>query len=264
MLTMRRCYCADMRSLLCLFLWVSFHAQAQQEAISRFWTGVWREDAGKSSIFVPSTMLIMQAADMAYFLAEPGGGRTRLDCTHGVPCDSLSVSPLADGRLAKSGIDYKLSANGAELSVETWRVVPDGTRLTDADLYVRSTPGTGLAGSWRKVRSIEAPTTYRISVHQSRMTINIPNGELHIEFSLREANSPQGTYVSFGRGRGNRYKILGPSQLLEQSLRRGKVVAQGVITISADGQTMTEDHTDVGPQANPLHIVYDRRSSAQD
>lgn len=179
--------------------------------MSRFWTGVWREDADKSSIFVPSTISIVQAADMAYFLAESGGGRTLLDCTRGVPCDSLSVSPLANGRIAQSGIDYELSANCTELSVSTWRVVPDGTRLTDTDLYVRSTPGTGLAGSWRKVRSIEAPTTYRISVHQGRMTIAIPNGELHIEFSLGEANSPQGAYVSFGPGRGNRYKVLGPS-----------------------------------------------------
>ncbi len=232
--------------------------------MSRFWTGVWREDADKSSIFVPSTMSIVQAADMAYFLAEPGGGRTRLDCTHGVPCDFLAEMPLADGRIPQSGIDYKLSASHTELSVETWRVVPDGTRLMDTDLYVRLTPGTGLAGSWRKVRSIEAPTTYRISVHRGRMTIAIPNGELHIEFSLREANSPQGAYVPFGPARGNRYKVLGPSQLLERSLRQGKVVAQGVITISPDGQTMTEDHTDAGSQANPLHIVYDRRSSAQD
>jgi hypothetical protein len=91
------------------------------------------------------------------------------------------------------------------------------------------------------------------------MTIAVANGELHFTFSLSEANSPQGAYISFGPGQGNRYKILGPSQLLEESIRRGQVIASGVITVSADGRTMTEDHTDAGPQSHTVHIVYDKR-----
>jgi hypothetical protein len=159
----------------------------------------------------------------------------------------------------RSGIEYKLKVKGTELRVETWRVVPNGARLTDTDTYVRSAPGTGFAGTWRKVRSEEAPTTYRITVRKDRMTFTIPNGELYLDFSLFQASAPRGAIVPRGPGRVNRYKVLDAFRILEENLLDDHVVAQSVITLSPDGKTMTEDHTDAGPQANPLHIVYDRK-----
>jgi hypothetical protein len=223
------------------------------------WAGLWKEDAGKSSIFVPSTLAIEPAGDRAYSLVETGGGRTRLVCINTGPCHHISAVLPAQSHIGRFGIEYQLQATGTELKVETWRVVPDGMRLTDTDTYVRATLGTGFAGTWRKVHSEEAPTTYRITVYHNRMTFMIPNGELYISFSLSEASTPRGAIVSRGPGRANRYKVLDPSKILEENLRHDHVFAQSIITLSPDGKTMTEDHADAGPQANPLHIVYDRK-----
>ena len=141
-------------------------------------------------------------------------------------------------------------------------MVPDGSRPTDTDIYVRSGQGTGFSGTWRKVRSREAPTTWRISVHEGRMILATTDGAVNTSFSLNEANTPQGVYVSLGLERGNRYTVVGPLKFLEEELRQGRFVAQGTGTLSPNGQTMTEDHTDSGPEANPIHIVYDRISSS--
>ena len=92
------------------------------------------------------------------------------------------------------------------------------------------------------------------------MTLASTDGAVNTSFSLNEANTPQGVYVSLGPDRGNRYTILGPLKFLEQELRQGRVVAQGTGTLSPNGQTMTEDHPDSGLEANPIHIVYDRIS----
>jgi hypothetical protein len=173
-------------------------------------------------------------------------------------CSYLSVLRSAQNHLARGGITYKPNLTGTELAVEQWRMVPDGSHLADTDFYARSTPGIGFTGTWRKTRSTEAPTTYRILLDSGYITIETPNGEIDVSFSTDEARTPKGAYVSSGPGFGNSYKILGPAQLLETSYRDGKVVAHSVLTLSSDGKTMTEDHTSVGQPQHFLHIVYDR------
>lgn len=243
-------------------LFGSLLAQAQWWAVSPAWVGTWTENPEKSTIFIPGTLTVERGRGGAYSFVELDGRRTPLACTpkptsrHS--CLYLtSPQPAGEGG-RKAGVEYKVNPQSTELEVDSWRIVPDGSRLTDTDHYSRSTPGTGFAGRWCKTRSTEAPTIYRVSLEGDRMTFSVPNGELNISFSVMEAQTARGAYVSLSSGRGNKYKLLGPSKLLEQSVVRGKVVAQSHIAVSPDGQTMTEDHTDTGASPNPLHIVYDR------
>ena len=90
------------------------------------------------------------------------------------------------------------------------------------------------------------------------MTFAVPNGELNISFSVTQARTARGALAASSPGRTNHYKLLSPSKVLEQSLLEGRVVAESVMTLSADGQNMTEDHTDAGRSPNHLHILYDR------
>ncbi len=223
------------------------------------WNGLWKENADKSSVLEAATISIESAADRSFFLIESGGERIRLRCRHGASCRSLFSLQPAHG-IARSGAAYNLNAKGTELQIRTWRLVADGSRPTDIDTYMRSAPGAGFPGTWRKVHSKEAPTTWRISVHEDRMTLATTDGEVKISFSLKEANTPQGACMAFGPGRTNCYTVLGPSKFLERSLRQGILVAQSVGTLSPDGLSMTEEHTDSPSEAKPIHIVYDRVS----
>ena len=198
-------------------------------------------------------------ADHSFLLIRPDGRSTRLECDHRPSCRHLSSKPVTRGT-ARSGTSYKLNAQGSELEVDTWRIVKDGSRPVDRDTYVRAAPGAGFAGTWRKVHSREAPTIWRISVGKHRMTFATADGEVNFSFSLQDARMPQGACVVLSLERLNCYTILGPLQFLERSFRQGTFVAQSVGTLSRDGLSMTEEHTEAASTAKPIHIVYDRVS----
>lgn len=218
-------------------------AYARSQEPSPFWFGLWTENASKSSIFFPGTLLIQAKPGSTYSVSVDRGKRRAAACAPASrlrqSCLYLTAAEPAGAEAGKQGIEYKLNAKGTELEVDHWRVVPDGTRLTDADFYKRAVPGKGYAGSWRKTRSTEAPTVYRVSRDGDRFTFAVPNGESTVTFAIIEAGTPQGAYASRDRENGNRYKLLGSSQILEESLSKGKVTARSIITLSADRKTST-------------------------
>ena len=251
-----------MRYHLSVLLLIFLTNQVQSQLLRPSWAGLWRENPKKSNIFVPGTLRIAREPDGAYVLVAFGGQRTALDCiprrSSKQSCVYLTAPQPSGDRDPKIGVEYRVNAAGTNLKVDSWRIVPDGTRLTDTDYYSRSTPDHGFAGRWRKTHSTEAPTVYSISIQGDRMTFAVPNGELSISFSVTEARTATGALAALGPQRTNCYKLLGPSKVLEQSLLESRVTAQSVITLSADGQTMTEDHTGMGQSPNHIHIVYDR------
>ncbi len=198
--------------------------------------------------------------------ADLGGGRMRfsngatlqydfaLDGKDHKTVDDRSISwkPLGLGRWeTKIKIAGKttetairaLSADGAEMRVEAEGFLPDGTAYKHDKRYLRVGKGLGLAGTWRSeaVNTHDMPDGYVISEDASGLiTWAIPTDKQSLT----------------GRFDGSDMKLLGPSapadtvfavtRLSERKISyvmktRGKPGQYGTVTISADGETFTEE-----------------------
>lgn len=248
----------------------SLCARGQQRALSPLWNGTWVEDPARTSIFVPGQLLISPLKRHGTFLIIQDGEHQVVQCvparaSHAagfcaelVPLVETSV-PAPMGSM-RAGVVYKPSAHGRELMVQNWRIAPDGSRLADTDTYRRAQATLDIVGRWRKVHSSEAPTTYQMSVKGSQLTIVVPDGEFTLAAKLDGSPTPfEGAYISSSSSARDGYTVMSPFELLETSYRNKRIVAHSMITLSPDGQTITEKHTPVGPGQHTATIVFARQ-----
>ena len=92
-----------------------------------------------------------------------------------------------------------MNAQGTEIEVDTWQIVPDGSRLTDRNWYARSKPGKG--DEWQVAENSLDRSAHRVpdlNRTRSHELLQCPSDELNFGFCVSEASTPQGAYVSFG------------------------------------------------------------------
>lgn len=246
------------------------HTLGQQRELSSLWNGTWTEDTTRSSIFVPGLLWISRVKGHGTYLVSQDGERRVVQCVPAehsratgtcaklVPAEGTTIpTPMGSVR---AGIVYKISADGKELVVQHWRIVPDGTRLTDNDIYRRRLVNVDVTGRWHKVHSSEAPTTYRLTVKGSYLTIALPDGEFTLVAKLDGSPTPfRGASIPATSPARDGYTVIGPFKLLETNYRDKEVVAHSRITLSADGKTLTERHTQVGSSQHTVEIVFRRQ-----
>jgi hypothetical protein len=118
---------------------------------------------------------------------------------------------------------------------------PDGKSVQQNSTDTRISGGPGFAGTWKAGAVTGASTTMQIAMQgASGITIRIPEFQQIAKGSLDGKDNPvmqAGQAMRFT----NAFTKTGPNTLKVTTKLNGKVFAEDVYTISADGKTLTDD-----------------------
>lgn len=146
------------------------------------------------------------------------------------------------GRTTETAI-RTLSSDGGELTVKADGVLPDGTPYKHDKRYARVGAGKGLAGTWRgaAVDTNNMPDGYVISEDASgTITWAIPTDKQNLvgrfdgrDMKLTGPTAPSDTVFAVTR--------VSERKISYVMKTRGRPGQYGTVTISADGETFTEE-----------------------
>jgi len=151
-----------------------------------------------------------------------------------------------------------LSTDGKTLTAHSKGVKPNGEAMDDTVVYDRISGSAGLMGKWKtKNLKSNSPETLELTPSANGLVYNL------VDFKMTCDAKMDGKY----------YPCTGPALApgwtlawvkndakgLEWSVQRnGKAMFHGVLTVSADGKTLTETESPAGT-AETIKIVYDRQ-----
>ena len=169
-----------------------------------------------------------------------------------------SVSKLKGTELAKT--HRELSADGKTLSVTTTGKSPDGSAFTDSNVYSRETPGTGLAGKWKNVKSttsapdvidvkMAAPDSIHWDVPAYKESLDGKTDGKAIP--MIGPTTPAGLTISF--------KKVSATKLTYEVKLKDKMMAEGDQTLAADGKTITDTSWVAGKPTEKEVNVYEKQ-----
>ncbi len=151
-----------------------------------------------------------------------------------------------------------LSADGKQLTSIITNERPDGTTVQETDVDERVSGGPGLAGEWKNVKAqvatdtqiitTPAPGKFVISYPAFKQTVSGATDGSSAE--MKGPNLPAGLTTS--------YKATAPDRWEYSVSFNGKVYNQGVLTVSADGKTLTDKSWTPGKEAEASVAVYDK------
>lgn len=222
-------------------------------AVDNPWIGSWKLDPAKSK-FAGDTFTVSKAAGgkmhysdgstTSYDFAVDGKayntafGHTSAWSAAGD--NSWDEVVMGNGRqLVKN--HYVLSADGKTLSISYTGTKPDGTSFDDSATYVRVTGTKGLAGKWRSTKvTVSAPDQFIVSMKGGGVVHwDIPGYKETIEGKMDGSDLPvsgptvpEGMTVSL--------KATTPKSIHYIVKVKGKPIAYGVQTLSADNKSFTD------------------------
>lgn len=168
-----------------------------------------------------------------------------------------SVAKANGTVLAKS--HRSLSAGGAKLMVSTTVYRADGTTVDEKDVFDRVSGAKGLAGKWRDVKAsggadtmtISTPSAGRFEIDDpiDKETTAGPTDGTPVE--VKGPTAPPGLMIS--------RKAVGAHKWDTVTTLKGKVYAHGVMTVSADGKTLTDISWVPGKEAEKSVDTYDKQ-----
>lgn len=136
----------------------------------------------------------------------------------------------------------RVTLNGDSLMWVSDITNPDGTTLQQSSTDARVSGGPGFAGQWKSGDVKGAPTTMQITVEGNEITIRVPEYQQIIKGNFDGKDNPvmqagQATKVT------NAFTKTGSNTIKITTKLNGKLFAEEVLTISADGTTITNDGT---------------------
>ena len=158
-----------------------------------------------------------------------------------------------------SKVHRVLSADGKTMTVTSTDYRADGTTSQGTVVRARVSGGPGLAGTWKEVKVTTSADTEIISVPSAgHIKYEFPRDKQFAEGPVDGTPSRfQGQSVAEGATVAFKQKA---SNELEWSYAvKGKVLQQGVDTVSSDGRTLTSVNWVPGKEAEKLTQVYDKQ-----
>ena len=180
-----------------------------------------------------------------------------LTCT-GDAAAGFDVTSMANGTvLSKS--HRTISADGKTMTIDGTTMHADGTTAKFDDTYKRISGTTGMAGTWKDVKDKASGT--------GAMVISISGDTVHLEFpanksvfdgKLDGSDSPY-TGPTLPQGALQSYKADGPTKISYATKYKDKVLSEGIMTVSADGKTLSDEYWVAGKKAEKRTLVYDKQ-----
>lgn len=232
------------------------------------WDGTWKLNEAKSKM-TGSTVTISQNGGM--YTVDSGTFKFSF------ACDGKDYHLLPDRTVActGSGNSYTLvwkvngkvlsttkrtiSADGKTLTDVDKGTRPDGTAYTDHETDVRVGEGSGMAGTWKSTAvKNSAPSVFILKVNGDVLHFENPGykdvSDAKLDgtpAAIKGPTAPAGLMVS------NKYD--GPNKVLTVVTLNGKELGRDVMTLSADGKTITDVSWTPGKESEKQTYVYDRQ-----
>jgi hypothetical protein len=152
-----------------------------------------------------------------------------------------------------------ISADGKTMTVVTTGTRPDGTKFTDTDTEIREGAGTGLVGKWKETKVKDsAPTSIELKVNGDVLHYYEPGFKELSDAKLDGTPAPiTGGTAPAGLMVSN--KSDGPMKVASIVTLGGKELSKDVMTLSADGKTITDVTWTPGKEAEKRTYVYDKQ-----
>lgn len=173
------------------------------------------------------------------------------------PDGSFDVVAKANGKVV-SKAHRTVSRIGRTMTTTYTEYRPDGTTVHETDTYTRVTGGTGLPGEWRDTKVQASSETMKIATSAGgHFEIGFPAFKETI--SGRADGSPatvKGPTIPPGASAA--YKADGPQKWSYTISLGGKVFGLGVMSVSADGKTLTRKSWLPGKESEAAMQVYSK------
>lgn len=232
------------------------------------WDGTWKLNQAKSKM-TGATYTISQNGNM--YTVDTGSFKLSYACDgkdyqflpdRTVSCtgsgNSYSMTGKINGKI-QSTTKYTISSDGRTMtSVETG-TRPDGTAYTDHETDTRVGSGTGMVGTWKSTMvKGSAPGVMSIKVNGDVLHVEDPGYKSVSDAKLdgtpaqlKGPTAPAGLMIS--------NKPDGVNKVLTVTTLNGKELGRDVMTLSADGKTITDVSWTPGKESEKQTYVYDRQ-----
>jgi hypothetical protein len=257
-MTRLRIGCAVVVALACIAS--AAHAQPS-------FAGTWKLNLEKSQLTgqtlsiekQPSGMMRFDMAGFAYDFdvsgkdfPTPDGGTTswrEVNPTTWEATNKVNGKPIAS---------YTLTLKGNSIAAVMKATKPDGSALEQSSVWNRVSGGPGFLGKWKSTEMKGAPSTLAIALDGANgITISYPEFQIACKASFDGKD-----YAMTGAGATMKqtlaFEKAGPNSIKMTTKIAGKPFYVDVLTLSADGKTLTDDGSPVAAK-EPVKAVYERQ-----
>jgi hypothetical protein len=235
------------------------------------WDGTWKQNLAKSHL-AGDTMTITQKPGGLFHLAAGGIIEYDFACD-GKPYTTLGNRSIACSGSPQAGYDFTtatgstvlakshrtFSADGKTMTIKGTSMRPDGSTSAYEETYRRQTGSSGLVGKWLDIKDVQqVPEIETWSVNNSALHVQNTVLKQTVDAKLDGSEGkvagpaiPPGASVSF--------KPQGSNKLAYEYKLNGKVLYQGVYTLSADGKVMTDDDWIPGRESEKAIVIWEKQ-----
>ncbi len=243
-------------------------AAAPCVAAGSSWDGTWKLNKAKSKM-TGSTVTITQNGGM--YTLDAGPIKFNFACdgkdynvlpTETVSCtgsgNSYTLVWKINGKV-QSTTKRTMSADGSTLNDVNSGTRPDGTAFTDRETDTRVGSGSGMAGTWKETAiKTSAPGVIVLKVNGDVMHFENPGYKVWSDAKLDGTPAAiQGKDVPAGLTTWN--KSEGSNKVESATLLNGKELGRDIMTLSADGKTITDVSWTPGKESEKQTYVYERQ-----
>ena len=257
-----------MKKLLCCACAALALATIPTLAAASSWDGTWKLNQAKSRM-TGATVTISQNGNM--YTVDDGSFKFSF------ACDGKDYQVLSDWTISctGSGNSYEMeskingkvqsttkrtiSSDGKTLTDVETGTRPDGTAYTSHETDARIGSGAGMAGTWKSTMvKNSAPGAFSIKVNGDVLHVEDPGYKSVSDAKLdgtpaqlKGPTAPAGLMIS--------NKPDGPNKLLTIVTLNGKELGRDVMTLSADGKTITDVSWMPGKESEKQIYVYEKQ-----
>jgi hypothetical protein len=154
----------------------------------------------------------------------------------------------------------KVSSDGKTLTEESKGTKPNGDNFDDTRTYIRTSPGTGLIGSWKSTKvNLSSPNSLTIQTDGSNgvtLTLSAIKATCQAKWDGKDAPATgptvsDGLTLAFSKTGANSFKMVEKS--------KDKVIVIAHYRVAPDGKSMTTKGTN-GKGKEPYTEVWDKQS----
>jgi hypothetical protein len=229
--------------------------------------GTWTMDVAKSHVTGDTFTYNKTATGYAYSNGGPVSYQFALDgndyptipsesiaCTETTPTSMVCVHK-ASGKIVSSG-SRTLSADGSRYKTDFSVYRPDGTTGHEEEVFVRISGGPGFAGTWKDESAKFTPSAWVIATPTATtFQMTRPSDKSSTAGATDGTPSPlMGPTVPPGAT--NSVLATSPTTWSYTIMLQGKVYAKGMMSVSADGKTLTDTSWVPGKESEKEVDVY--------
>ena len=235
------------------------------------WNGTWKLDQSKSqmtgdtftySVEPNGTYHFTNGSTLQFTFACDGKDYTVVS-DYTTACKKVSDTTSAmttrqNGKLISTSTQV-ISADGKTMTVTTNGTRPDGTAYTDVAVDRRISGDSGLAGEWKTAKSSSSVSgVMKISTSGDTMTLEYPGYKQTVTAKLDGTDTPF-TGPRLPPGVTLSLKTQGPNEVMEVLKLNGKEWSKDLLTVSPDGQTLTDLSWTPGKDNEKQTYVYEKQ-----